>query len=420
MATLVALAVKDLRVLAADKGNLFWVVGFPLLFALLFGAIYSGEGKGPTGMKLAVVDEDQSEFSQLYVTHLESEEALKVTRVDREQALAQVRKGQMAAAVVIRPGFGEGFSGFFDANDPKLQIASDPGRKMEGAYLQGLLAKAQFEVMAERFRDRKWMRGQMDTWRDQIKRPNGLPGPDANTYLRFFDDLDRFLTDVNDRAYNEELGDGMFNVAKLDVQRESDGPRTPFQITFPQAILWAILGCVATFAISIVHERTIGTYQRLRIGPISQADILAGKGLACFLTCASVIVLLVLLGRLVFKVPIGSPALFVVAAVCTCLCFVGLMMLVSTLGKTEQSVGGAGWASLMILAMFGGGMMPLVFMPSWMRSVSHFSPIKWGILALEGGIWRDFTFTEMLLPCGILLALAAAFFTLGVLMLRRT
>jgi len=65
MATLVALAVKDLRVLAADKGNLFWVVGFPLLFALLFGAIYSGEGKGPTGMKLAVVDEDQSKFSQL-------------------------------------------------------------------------------------------------------------------------------------------------------------------------------------------------------------------------------------------------------------------------------------------------------------------------------------------------------------------
>jgi len=223
---------------------------------------------------------------------------------------------------------------------------------------------------------------------------------------------------VNDRTYNGGLGNGVFNVAKLDVQRESNGPRTPFQITFPQAILWGILGCVATFAISIVHERTTGTYQRLRIGPISQADILAGKALACFLTCASVIALVVLLGKLVFKVPIGSPVLFVVAAVCTCLCFVGLMMLVSTLGKTEQSVGGAGWASLMILAMFGGGMMPLVFMPSWMRSVSHFSPIKWGILALEGGIWRDFTLTEMLLPCAILLALAAAFFTLGVVMLR--
>ena len=132
MAKLVALALKDLRVLTADKGNVFWVFGFPLLFALLFGAVYAGVGKGPSGMKLAVVDEDNSEFSQLYVKHLESEEALKVTRVEREQALTQVRKGWIAAAVVIRPGFGDGFSGFFDANDPKLQIASDPGQKMQG------------------------------------------------------------------------------------------------------------------------------------------------------------------------------------------------------------------------------------------------------------------------------------------------
>jgi ABC-2 type transport system permease protein len=198
-------------------------------------------------------------------------------------------------------------------------------------------------------------------------------------------------------------------------------PRFPSALhtTFPQAILWGILGCVATFAISIVHERTTGTYQRLRIGPISPAGILAGRGLACFLTSGSVIVVLVLLGKLVFKVPIGSPALFVVAAVCTCLRFVGLMMLVSTLRKTEQSVGGAGWASLMILAMFGGGMIPLAFMPPWVQSVSHFSPIKWGILALEGGIARDFTLTEVLLPCGILVGLALAFFALGALILRR-
>jgi ABC-2 type transport system permease protein len=419
MTKIVALAFKDLRVLMASKGNLFWVFGFPLLFALLFGAVYAGAGKGPSGMKLAVVDEDKSEFSQLYVTHLEAEEALKVTRLDREQALTQVRKGQIAAAVVIRPGFGDGFSGFFDAKDPKLQIASDPGQKMEAAYLEGLLAKAQFEVMAKRFRDRKWMRGQMDTWRDQIQRASGLAGTDAKVYLHFFDSLDKFLTDVNDQTYKGGLGNGILNVGKLDVQREYDGPRTPFQITFPQAILWAILGCAATFAISIVHERTTGTFQRLRIGPISQAHILAGKGLACFLTCASVIVLLVVIGRLVFKVPIGSPALFVIAVVCTCLCFVGLMMLISTLGKTEQSVGGAGWAILMVLAMFGGAMMPLAFMPPWMRNISHVSPIKWGILAMEGGIWRNFSLAEMLLPCGILLVLGAAFFTVGVLMLRR-
>ncbi len=420
MATLLTLALKDLRVLIADKGNVFWVFVFPALFALLFGAIYSGAGDGPSGMKLAVVDEDKSEMSEKYVAHLESEEALSVLRLDRDDALGRVRKGNVAAAVVIGQGFGDGFGAIFDADDPKLQIASDPGRKMEGAYLEGLLAKAQFEVMAARFQDRPWMQQQMGTWRSEIASDNDLDAGDAQVYLRFFDAMSNFLDDVNEQDYESGLGDGMLSVARLDVQRESDMPKTGFQITFPQAIIWAILSCAATFAVSIVRERTTGTFQRLRIGPISQAHILAGKGLACFLTCAFVAGMLTLGGRLIFKVPIGSPVLLVVAATCAVLCFVGLMMFVSTLGKTEQSVGGAGWAMLMIMAMFGGGMMPLVFMPSWMQRFSHFSPVKWGILAMEGAIWRDFSIGEMLFPCGVLLLIGLVLFLLGVLMLRRS
>ena len=420
MANLLTLALKDLRVLVADKGNVFWVFVFPSLFALLFGAIYSGAGEGPSGMKLAVVDEDQSEMSEKYAARLESEEALDVKRLERDDALGRVRRGNLAAAVVIRPGFGEGFGAIFDANDPKLQIASDPGRKMEAAYLEGLLAKAQFEVMAARFQDRPWMQQQMGTWRREIASGDGPETNDAQVYLRFFDAMSNFLEDVNEQDYDNSLGDGMLSVARLDVQRESDLPKAGFQIIFPQAIIWGILSCAATFAVSIVRERTTGTFQRLRIGPISQAHILAGKGLACFLTCMFVAGMLTLGSRLIFKVPIGSPVLFLVAAACGALCFVGLMMLVSTLGKTEQSVGGAGWAMLMIMAMFGGAMMPLAFMPPWMRNFSDFSPVKWSILAMEGAIWRDFSVGEMLWPCGVLLLIGLALFLLGVLMLRRT
>ncbi|NLZ05722.1 MAG: ABC transporter permease [Phycisphaerae bacterium] len=420
MGKLLALACKDFRVLIADRGNLFWVFVFPAIFALLFGAVYSGAGDGPSGMKVAVVDDDNSTFSQRYVSHLEEEEALEIARLDREQALEQVRKGNQAAAILIQPGFGEGLGAMFDVNEPRLQIAQDPGRRMEGAYLQGLLAKAQFEVMGKQFQDRQWMREQMDTWRAEMTEANDLSGEDTSVFLRYFDALDTFLEDVNDQTYSSGLGDGLLNIATVDVQREYDGPRTPFQITFPQAMIFGILGCAATFAVSIVRERTSGTFQRLCVGPISQAHVLAGKGLACAMTCAMVIGVLTLGGSLVFHVPIGSPPLFVLGAACTVLCFVGLMMFISTLGKTEQSVGGAGWAILMIMAMFGGAMMPLAFMPSWMRNISHFSPIKWAILAMEGAIWRDFRFTEMLVPCAVLIAVGAVFFTLGVFMLRKT
>jgi ABC-2 type transport system permease protein len=54
-----------------------------------------------------------------------------------------------------------------------------------------------------------------------------------------------------------------------------------------------------------------------------------------------------------------------------------------------------------------------------MRTLSNASPVKWSILALEGAIWRDFTLPEMLLPCGILIAVGAVCFTVGSLLLSR-
>jgi ABC-2 type transport system permease protein len=54
-----------------------------------------------------------------------------------------------------------------------------------------------------------------------------------------------------------------------------------------------------------------------------------------------------------------------------------------------------------------------------MRIASHASPVRWGILALEGAIWRDFSAAEMLLPCAILIGVGVVGFLAGVTMSRR-
>lgn len=416
------LAVKDLRVLLSDKGNIFWVFGFPILFALFFGAIYSSAGEGPSGMKIAVVDEDESDYSISYVAKLESNEALDIIRMSRDEAIDHVRKGKVAAAVVLKKGIGDGFEALFNNDEPKLEIASDPSRRMESGYLQGLLVKAQFEALSDKFIDTQWMKDQVGLWRDDIQKAgdaNDLDEEQAKIYLDVIDSLGTLLTDVNQEDYRAGFDGEMLSFAKLDVSRERERPVAPFQITFPQVLLWGFMGCTATFAISIVKERTGGTFDRLRIGPIGRAHILGGKGLSCFFTCILIMCILSVGAKMIFKMPMGNWLLFVPAALCTILCFVGLMMFICTLGRTEQSVGAAGWAMLMIMGMLGGAMMPLAFMPSWLRRFSHISPVKWGIYALEGAIWRHFTFTEMVGPCLILLTIGTVFFSLGVVMLRK-
>ena len=58
-------------------------------------------------------------------------------------------------------------------------------------------------------------------------------------------------------------------------------------------------------------------------------------------------------------------------------------------------------------------MVPQFVMPAWMQAAGVISPIRWAILAIEGGVWRQFSVTEMVLPCAILISVGLVCFALG-------
>ncbi|MFH1733594.1 MAG: ABC transporter permease, partial [bacterium] len=193
-----------------------------------------------------------------------------------------------------------------------------------------------------------------------------------------------------------------------------------FEVSFPQALIWAMIGCAAAFGISLVVERTHGTLVRLRVMPIKLSQILAGKGLACFGAIVVVGTMLFVIFTIFFNVQAGSILFFIMALASSAICFVGIMMLLSVLGKTEASAGGIGWAALLIMAMLGGGMIPLFVMPSWIRGFSSISPVKWAVLALEGAVWRGFTLEMMLQHCGILVGIGVILFIIGARVFKST
>jgi ABC-2 type transport system permease protein len=193
----------------------------------------------------------------------------------------------------------------------------------------------------------------------------------------------------------------------------SGAPANAFALVFPAAIAWGLMGCAATFAVAMVAERTGGTLIRLRAAPLPRASIVLGKALACTVACLVDAAALLLIARVGFGVRAPDLSMLALALFSVTACFVGLTQVLSTLGRTEQSVSGAGWATLLFMAMLGGAMVPVSLMPDWMQRLSDLSPIRWGILALEGALWRGFGLRDLLLPCAILLAVGALGFTLG-------
>ena len=423
MSAIGVIARNDLRLLARDRMGLFWALGFPLLMALFFGSLFGGGSGSARAIPVAIVDEDATPESQAFVARLTSSSALEAdATLPLEEAKDRVRRGKLVAYVRVGKGFGAAFSPF-GAQSP-VEVGIDPARGPERGMLQGVLMASAFQAMQDRLADPASARRQVGDALASIPKGPEATGQDAvlGTFLK---GLDTFLGDVDPKQYQETLSSATGGAAggsdaggepfrMVEMSRDEAGqPRSPFDISFPSAVLWGVLGCSSTFALSMVRERLGGTLQRLRAAPLGRWEILAGKGAACFLACMLVLGLLLLFGRLAMGMRIGSAPLLLLAMAATSWCFTGLMMLLSVAGRTLSAVSGIGWGSNVAMAMIGGGMIPLAFMPDWLRTLSHVSPVKWGILALEGAIWRDFSIAEMAPALAVLVVVGTVAFAAG-------
>jgi ABC-2 type transport system permease protein len=415
MNQVIALALKDLRLMPRNKGGMFFTFAWPIVLMVLFGFAFGGNARSgeSTKVAIAVVDEDGSPGSAAFLEKLETSfELTPMTRPDAENA---VRRGQRSGFIVIVKGFGEASERMFYGAPKQIELGVDPARIAEAGMIEGMLMKHAAADMQKVFTDPAASARMAD------QALAGMPtDPAAAAQVapvqRFLGELKTFVaTPASPGAPQGEWEP--LKITSTAVARERRGPENAFDVTFPQGIVWGLIGCVMTFGISLVTERTHGTLVRLRMAPLTRTQILGGKALACFATImlVEVILLAVAFG---FGVRPSSLPMLALAGVSAAVCFVGFMMLVASLGKTEQTASGAGWAILMPMSMLGGAMVPQFLMPQWMQTAGMISPIRWVILAVEGGIWRQFTLSEMVLPCAILISVGVACFAAGTRGLR--
>src|SRR5579862_5397845 len=125
-----ALALKDLRLLVRDRSALFWVLGFPLMMAIIFGSVFGGSN-GPSKIDVSIIDQDKTQVSSQLIKKLHSSEALNIIpqeNVDSplDAATNAVRQGKLAAYILIPKGFQEEVTHMDFAKGPGLRIGSDP------------------------------------------------------------------------------------------------------------------------------------------------------------------------------------------------------------------------------------------------------------------------------------------------------
>jgi ABC-2 type transport system permease protein len=402
-----ALAIKDLRILMRSKGRLFFTFIWPIIVTVLFGLAFGGGNDPSSKPKIAIVDEDHSEGSRAFATSLE--ESFELTPMSRADAENAVRRGQRTGYIVLTPGFGAASERMFYGPPKQVVLGVDPARKAEAGMIEGLLMKHASQDMQHLFNDPTASSRMVDKALGEMK---DAPPEQVASVQRFLGELKAFVNTPQSAAASSQSEWQPLQVVKQDVAEQRNGPENAFDITFPQGVIWGLIGCMMTFGISLVSERQQGTFVRLQMAPLTRSQILGGKALACFLAIAIVEAILFAIAYR-FGVRPASIAMLVLACVSAAICFVGFMMLIAGLGRTPETASGAAWAVLMPLAMFGGAMVPTFVMPGWMQSIGYISPVRWAMLAIEGGVWRNFSIAEMAMPCAILIAIGITCFTLG-------
>ena len=425
MRAILAIAINDLRLLARDKAALFFTLGFPVLFALFFTMIMRGmSGGGSAAMEIAVVDLDTSAASAALVGDMKKDESLKVAEPEGlEAGRTLVRRGKVAALVIVPKGFGGQMGGLFAGQTMKLEAEVDPSRQAEAGLLTGKLNQLAFKQMSSAFTDPGQMDKAIENARKALAGSVDDETPRGKAFGGFFDSLGGLSRELSQMQAESKDGTGTggggggFSPVEVEIRSLSRGdkkePATTSDIAFPQAMAWGLMSCVVGFASSFAAERRRGTLVRLTTSPMTRAAILAGKMLGGFAACVLVMGLLVAVA-LVMGTRVANWPFLVAIVVSAAAGFVGFSLALASFAKTEEGAGGIGRALPMVLAMIGGGTIPLAFMPETFRRVSDISPFKWAIYGVEGAIWRGLTPGEFLLPCGILLGLGAVSFLVGV------
>ncbi len=411
MRAIAAIARKDLRLLFRDKGDVFFTFVFPVVIAVLFGFVFGGGGGGGGKIDLAVVRESDSALARGLADDLATDASFETASYPtRESAADAVRAGKVTAAVILPKSLDGGLEGLFSGQGIAIDAVVDPSRRAEAGLIQGKLNELAFRQFPKLFANGDEMKRAFSAARTSIASARGMSptqkllGAGMITAAESFTSSMGESDSAGEDATNANASFTPIRVTVEELAPRAGRPRASFDVTFPQGIVWGLAGCFGAFAASLVTERARGTLDRLRLAPITAFHLISGKAIACLVAGLLVQALVFAVAVTFFGSQIAQPAMLIVACFASSFAFAGLAMALAAFCRTEAEANGAGRGAILILALIGGGTIPLFFMPPFLRTLSYGSPFRWAVAAIEGPFWRDTPVSEQVVPLVVLIA----------------
>jgi ABC-2 type transport system permease protein len=357
-----ALISVHIRKVLADRGNLFWLFGMPMMFSILMGMMF-GAFDGSSGLpEVRVYDADRSDASRDLVSGLEGSDHFVVVVADTvgsvDLARDLVNDGRRTATLYIPPGMADSLS---TGGTAHLSFFHDADR------LSAQSARTDLEMVVAR-----------------------LEAEGAGRRLAAGDfDAARF--------------DSLWNEPRLTLDSTFLGRREQAELklskggqhTGPAYTLMFVMMFMLMSVRDVVVERRNGTLTRLRLGAASPSLLAVGMLAGPWVVGLLQMTILLLLNAVVMGIDYGeSVASLVVLMVLFTGVSTSLALVLATFCRTPGQADGIGMTASMTLAPLGGLWWPLEVVPGFMQKIGLALPTGQGITIFHDMIGRGYGLIE--------------------------
>jgi ABC-2 type transport system permease protein len=358
MRTVLSLYIASLKEFARDRMALFWTMAFPILFILLFGLIFSGNGSST--FTVGLVNEDSGPIGQTIAQQFGKVSVFTIKTGSQQAELNALKAGNLDMVIVL-------------PSDLSQNVQSKLSTGIQVYFDQSKTANSQIEL--------------------------GL--------------VQQTLAGVN-----QGLGQTAPPLM-LDPQGIAAQSLRTVDFLVPGILAMALmqLGIFGT-AQPLVSLREQQVLRRLGATPLPRWKLLAAQVLNRLTISGAQAALILGIGAYAFKVHVGNPLLVVGLVLLGATMFVSMGYLIAAVSRTQDAASGISQAINFPMMFLSGIFFPLALLPAFLAPIVRALPLTYLADAFRQVMISSTPDFPLMLDLGIVAAWVAACTVLSIFLFK--
>ena len=394
------IGLKDVKIRSRDPASFIVLLAMPLILIFILGLVFQPLWTNkPFTINVAVFNEDRGKISKMLIEDVfgsnELKDMIKIQSFkSEEEIIKNINKGKFAAGIVIKKGFSESI---MKGENAKIEVYGDPEQTIKAGIVKNIVESFTLEVLKRRI--------VIGTALGFLRSENLIQPSEIQKLIPMW------LSKIKNK-------ENLVSVTKETEKKHAKNPLAMEYYAVGMGVMY-LLFATNSGAETILEERRIKTFDRIKVAPVGEKEILGGKLFGIFLVGLLQFVIIIMFTSIFYKVNWGDSAPGIIIMILSAvLAFSGFSTLLASFAKNQEQIGNIGSALSMIFGFLGGAMWPVFTFPKWMNIASKFTPNRW---ALDGffKLMYDGGGVISILPYAfVLLIMASIFFFIGVSRLK--